>query len=267
MSGLRHPAAMALTFATGLILVIALALTDARGGRAAVGYVPISNEVSSWNFNAALTPHVLPKGSSGPAKLILKGKDTPNASPPLGLRELVVLADKHLTVDAKGYPVCIPLQIEAKDNITAEKQCKRAIVGRGSEQVEVAIPETSPFQLKSSLVVFNGGYKRGVTTLLIHGYFTAPVPGSIITKVKIKKTHKGRYGTELTTSMPKIAGGFGAVTAFTIKLGKRFTYRGKRKSVISAECADTRLLFKGIARFTNGSTESATNLRICRQKS
>ena len=50
-------------------------------------------------------------------------------------------------------------------------------------------------------------------TFYIHAYITVPTPAAIVTTVKIKKIHKGRFGTESVASIPKIAGGAGSVTS------------------------------------------------------
>ena len=67
---------------------------------------------------------------------------------------------------------------------------------------------------KSKLLVFNGGFNGGTTTLYIHAYLSAPITGAIVTTVKIKKVHNGRYGLKTVATIPKIAGGSGSVKTF-----------------------------------------------------
>jgi deazaflavin-dependent oxidoreductase (nitroreductase family) len=59
-----------------------------------------------------------------------------------------------------------------------------------------------------------------------------------VTTVKIKKINKGRYGLLATASIPKIAGAAGSVTSFSLVVDKKFTYKGKKVSVLSAKCPD-----------------------------
>ena len=73
-----------------------------------------------------------------------------------------------------------------------------------------------------------------MTTLYIHAYITKPVPSAVVTTVKIKKIHKGPFGMLSIASIPKIAGGNGSVKNFKLSINKKFTYKGKKQSVLSA---------------------------------
>jgi hypothetical protein len=37
--------------------------------------------------------------------------------------------------------------------------------------------------------------------------------------------------------VPKLAGGLGSITELQLKLGRRYSYKGKRRSFLSAACA------------------------------
>jgi len=41
----------------------------------------------------------------------------------------------------------------------------------------------------------------------------------------------------LTTKVPTLAGGFGSITELQLRIGRNYTYRGKRRSYLSAACA------------------------------
>ena len=71
------------------------------------------------------------------------------------------------------------------------------------------------------MLVINGGFSGGTTTLYIHAYFSAPVTGAIVTTLKIKKVHNGRYGLKTVATIPKIAGGSGSVKTFDLKINKK----------------------------------------------
>ena len=77
------------------------------------------------------------------------------------------------------------------------------------------------------MLVFNGGFSGGTTTLYIHAYFSAPVTGAIVTTVKIKKVHNGRYGLKSVATIPKIAGGSGSVKSFNLKINKKGVLHGE----------------------------------------
>ena len=115
----------------------------------------------------------------------------------------------------------------------------------------------------TKLLVFNGGFKGGTTTLYIHAYFSNPVPGAIVTTVKIKKHKHGRYGLKSVFSIPKIANGEGSITQFKLKINKKFTYKGKKVSVLTAKCPDGRLQAHALAEFEGGPKLTTEFVRPC----
>lgn len=44
------------------------------------------------------------------------------------------------------------------------------------------------------------------------------------------------YGTTLSAQLPQVAAKWGYVTGISLNLGRRYTYRGKRRSYLSAGC-------------------------------
>jgi hypothetical protein len=250
--------------AGALVLVVALAVVvNAAAETPAV--VKAGN--LELTFNGGFTPKALSKTKLTPIKLNVSGKiATLDGSHPPALREFRVETDKNGSVNVKGYPTCKAGQLQAQDTKAAEAACKSALIGTGQTTAEVAFPEQKPVPVTSKLLVFNGGEKGGVTTFFIHAYFTAPVTGAIVTTVKIKKVHKGRYGYESIASIPKIAGGAGSVTSFNLSIFKKFTYKGKKVSVLSAKCTDGKLEARGEAIFSDGTKAKAGVVRTCTPK-
>ena len=156
--------------------------------------------------------------------------------------------------------------MQSPDTKTAEKACKPAIIGTGTTGVEILFEESRPVQVNSKLLVFNGGTKGGKTTFFIHAYITVPVPAAIVTTVKIKKINKGRYGLLSVAKIPKIAGGSGSVTSFNLTINKKFTYKGKKVSVLTAKCPDGKLQAHATAIFADGTKASAEFIRTCTGK-
>jgi len=82
------------------------------------------------------------------------------------------------------------------------------------------------------------------------------VTGAIVTTLKIKKVHNGRYGLKTVATIPKIAGGSGSVKSFNLKINK--------KGVLTAKCPDGKLQAKATAKFSDGTQAGpATILRTC----
>jgi hypothetical protein len=84
--------------------------------------------------------------------------------------------------------------------------------------------------------------------------------------VKIKEIHKGRYGLLSVASIPKIAGGAGSVSSFRLKIDKKFTYKGKKVSILSAKCPDGKLQAHATGVFADGTKISTEFIRTCTGK-
>jgi hypothetical protein len=231
---------------------------------------PVRVEVGNLVVTAdgGLTPKAISKTKLTPVAFHASGKiETKDQTHPPALTEVLIEGDKNVTVGTKGLPACKSGQLQSRDTSAAKAACKKSLVGTGTTTVEVQFPEQKPIDVNSELLVFNGGESGGVTTLYIHAYFSAPVTGAIVTTVKIKKVKKGRYGILSTATIPKIAGGSGSVTSFSLSINKKYTFKGKKMSVISAKCTDGKIQAKATAKFTDGTAATAGIIRGCTGKS
>jgi hypothetical protein len=217
--------------------------------------------------NGGFSPTALPKNKFAPITFTGSGKiKTLDGSHPPALKEFVLETDKNGAIDVTGLPICTSGKLQSQDSAHAKAICKSAILGEGKTDVEIAFPESKVVPVTSPLLIFNGGKKGGVITLFVHAYITVPVPSAIVTTVKIKKIHKGRYGLLTTASVPKIAGGSGSVTSFSFTFGKKYTYKGQKRSVLTAKCPDGKLQANGTAVFSDGTRASAGVVRTCTGK-
>jgi hypothetical protein len=210
-------------------------------------------------FNGGLTPKVVSKTKLTPVTLNVSGKiRTLDGTHPPALKEVLFEADKNTGIDVKGLPVCTAAKLQSQDTKHAEDICRTAIIGSGQATAEIAFPEQAPIPAKTKIIAFNGGFKGGVTTIYIHAYLTVPTPAAIVSTVKIKKIHNGRYGLGSVTTIPKIAGGSGSVTDFNLTINK--------KGVILEKCPDGKIQVHAIAVFTDGTRASAEVIRTCTGK-
>jgi hypothetical protein len=227
---------------------------------------PVTVEAGNlvFTFNGGFSPKKLPKKALAPITLTASGKiaNKEGGHPP-ALKEAIVETDKNGAVNVKGLPVCRSGQLQSRDTKSARKACPKAIIGTGHTAVEVLFAESKPVPVDSALTVFNGGQKGGTTTFYIHAFFTAPITGAIVTTVKIKKINRGRYGLKSVAAIPKIANGAGSVKSFDLKIGKTYTYKGKKMSVLSARCADGKLQAFASSIFADGTKASAGIVRTC----
>ena len=102
------------------------------------------------------------------------------------------------------------------------------------------------------MVLFNGGQKGATTTLLLHAYVNVPAPTAIVVPATVTRIHEGRFGLRIQATVPRIAGGSGSVTRFELKVGRKFTHRGEKKSLLTASCPNGVWVAKGEASFVDG---------------
>lgn len=244
------------------VLLVAAVLFASSAGAEKSKTVEMGNLI--FTFNGGFTPTKLPKKTLAPITLSASGTiRTKDGTHPPPLKEVIVETDKNGAVNTVGLPKCTAGKLQSRDTATVRRICKGSIIGTGTTEVEIALQEQRPIPVDSDLTVFNGGTKGGVTTFFIHAYITVPTPAAVVTTVKIKRVHHGRYGLESVASIPKIAGGNGSVKSFSLKIGRQYSYKGKRLSVLSAKCADGKLQAHSTAVFADGSKGSADIVRTC----
>jgi hypothetical protein len=255
----KRPKGTAFAVAIGILAAVVLSASAGAQGPTIMPVLDVE-----FTFDSAFSPLTLSKTVPTPIALELSGQiKTVDGTHPPALREFILDTDKNGTIDVKGLPICRLRPPEDGSSALVNEVCPDAIVGRGTMSVEVAFPDQSPLLVKSALTVFNGGVKQGVTTLLFHIFLKNPVSAAVVTIVKIRKVHKGRFGTEAVFSLPVIAGGNGSVTAFDARLYKRFSYKGKRTSLLTLKCPDGKIRARAEAIFSDGAEAHAEVLRPC----
>jgi len=245
-----------------LVLTLALgAMVALVVGGIAVAAKPTVIQVGNLKltFNGGFSPTALSKTKQTPIKLNVSGKiQTTDGSHPPALKEFILETDKNGGINAKGVPQCKQGKIEATTTAAAEKACKAAIIGKGTTGVEVLFPESAPIPIKSKLLLFNGGIKGGKTTIYIHAFLSNPVAAAIVTTVKVQKHKNGRFGLKSVASVPKIAGGSGSVTNFSLLINE--------PGYLSAKCPDGHIDAQGEAVFGDGTRAKGGVTRPCTPK-
>jgi len=157
---------------------------------------------------------------SDPLRVELEGRvaSANGSSHPPALKELVLTADRRVTVDATGIPTCTGGGRDSRLGIEGmETLCGPAIIGAGRIAVDVAFPESTPIRRSSKLLLINRGVSAGTTTWYLYSYFTAPITAEVVFSVEIRKH---RDGTRAVVRVPKIAGGYGSVVSFRLRIAR-----------------------------------------------
>jgi len=239
-------------------LMLALALAAVASlGVAAVASALTSTTLRAGNlivtFGGGTSPSALSKKNYTPVSTTIFGKiKTSDGTHPSAMREVVVDIDKDVKIDVKGYPVCKPGQLTARNTTAAKRVCGKTELGKGIAHAEIAFPEQAPIKVTSPITIFNGGGNAKKTKLLIHTFIKVPVPAAIVTQVTIQKRGTGVHAV---AKIPVIAGGSGSVLDFRFKLGRNYRFRGRKMAYSMARCPDgvfrtktPRTVFKNEAR-------------------
>ena len=225
----------------GLISVFVLAGMAALGVAGAASAVKLTTTtVRAGNlqvtFGGGLHQRTLPKHRFEAFKHTIFGTiKTTDGTHPSAFRELDLNVDKDVKINTKGFPVCRPDQLEARDTKAATRVCGKAIVGNGSAHAEIAFPEQAPIKVLSPLLIFNGGESGGKITLLAHTFITVPAPAAIVTRVTVQRQGTGVHAI---AKIPVIAGGSGSAVDFKFTLGKTYRYKRKQVGYFEARCPD-----------------------------
>jgi hypothetical protein len=241
-------------------LMLALALAAVLS----LGVVAIANAVTTTlragnlvvTFGGTLSPKSLPKSKYVPVTSNIFGKiKTSDGTHPSAFRETEFDIDKDVKVNVKGYPTCKGGQLEARDTKAALKACGDTVLGEGDADVEIAFPEQAPIKVHSPLTIFNGGEKGGKITLYFHIFITVPAPTAVVTTVTVQRKGTGIHSV---AKVPVVAGGSGSALDFSFKIGKTFSYKGKKVGYFEAKCPDgvfkasvNKVLFKNEAHTPN----------------
>ena len=244
--------------------VAALALVSGAFASSKVGKIHIIAGNIVVDGEGGFTPTALPKDVNAPITIFGGGKiSTVDGKLPPVLESIEFEFDKHGAVDTTGLPKCSAAKLQATTVPQARKLCPGAIVGTGYGHAVVKFPEQGPIPANSPITIFNGPRIGGDPSVLAHAYTTVPAPVTFVVPVRIETIHNGRYGYRVHARIPKLAGGYGVPISGSLKIGRQWTYKGKRHSYISARCADGRLQAVGSFSFKDGTFMKGSFLRPC----
>lgn len=201
---------------------------------------PVSAEVVQKrgvrvSVEGELAPTRLPRHGESPVSVSVAGRiSSTSAAGPPQLRTLTIAINRNGHLSSSGIPLCRIGRISPSTTQAALEACGSSLVGEGSFSANVKLPEQSPFPSEGKILAFNGRL-NGRQAILAHIYGSRPAPTSYVLPFLVKPS-KGTFGTVLEASLPTVTGDWGYVTGIAIELDRRFTYRGKARSFLSAAC-------------------------------
>jgi len=224
------------------------------------------------SVDGKLLPKRLPRHGTAPVSVSVAGRIGAKKSGTLPqLEKLTIAINRHGHLSSRGLPRCRLGHIDPSTTREALQSCRPALVGKGHFSANVRLPEQSPFPSSGKVLAFNGKF-RGRPAILAHIYGTDPAPTSYVLPFVVKGS-SGTFGTLLETSLPSVTGEWGFVTGISMTLDRRFTFRGKRRSFLTAGCpapagfgAAVFPLIRTSFGFEGGVKVTSTVNRVCRAR-
>jgi hypothetical protein len=251
-----------LTFVLTGAIIAALAIAATA---AAVLTAPDGN---TQEIAVSFKPKKLSKTVPTPVTLDVTTRTVSTTDPsgkPVPAVEAVIDFDKGASIQSKGYPTCAANKLENVSTEVGLEACKKAKIGGGTA---TALLPSSKGATPENLVVtaYNGKPQGSKPVVLLQAYGQVPVQVTQVLTGVVTKFNKEGFGPRLTIAIPLIAGGGGALTDFHATIFKKYNYKGKQVSYISAVCKTKKLKARGKFVYLDGQSLTPEVTGKCQQK-
>jgi hypothetical protein len=251
---MRRRSALGLAIAA-LPLMVVLGPSLAQGEQVQRGNVIVS-------INGGIAPLKLPRDRAAPVAIQLEGGvRSADGSPVPRVRKVELGLAGHGLLFTRGLPVCPRARLRNASSRQALERCRPALVGRGRLDAQVLVPHQAPFTIHTRLLAFNGRSGEGGTAVWVHA-FAADPPVSIVLPFVVVRRRSGGFRTALVITIPHSVGSLPHLARFQITLSRRFSYRGRRRSYLSASCPLPPALTAGFFSFARATYSFADGRRV-----
>jgi hypothetical protein len=222
-------------------------------------------------FDGGISPLKLQRSKPTPVSVRIEGMvRTPKGDRPPGLREVEVAVNRGGKVNATGLPTCRSSRLKTATPAEALAACGTALVGSGGIVGRTTLDDQSSVTVRAEILLFNA-LDHGHTAVLAHVYETKPLPAAYLMTFKIRRQGHGTFGTVISGRLPSTFDRNGYVKSIFLHLGRRYAYRGRQRSYITATCAApagfnvaTFPFAHASMTFADGQELASTLVRTCR---
>jgi hypothetical protein len=183
---------------------------------------------------------------------------------PVALEQVVIGFDRDGRLSAGGLPVCPPELVANASTEEARQVCGGAIVGTGTIEAAIEL-DGGTVAGSAPLTIFNGPVLAGDPTAVLHARAGPPVNQTFAILVPIER-RPGGFRYRATLDLPPIADGRGAITRVEVKIGRRFSAGGQRRSYVSAHCSDGVLRTHGRFTFADATIVDGSVEKACARR-
>jgi hypothetical protein len=243
-----------------LVAVLAAALL---GGSASGALVEVDDIV--LRADGGFQPQTLPRHRFAPidfqGRIDIAAKGGGRPSP---LRQALIDFDRDGRLSVGGLPTCAAESVAEAGSEEARRICRGAIVGTGQIEVLVSTLEQAPgaVELRAPLTIFNAPRVGGLPAAVLHARL-GPETYAVVVPIEQRR---GDFRYRARIDVPPIAGGAGAISHLSVKIGRRYRAAGKPRSYASARCSDNILQTHGRFTFEDGTVIDGLVEKYCRSK-
>ncbi len=223
-------------------------------------------------FQGGILPESLPRDERAPITVWMDGKvRTLKGEDPPSLRTITIALNRFGHLQTAGLPVCRRGQIEAATREQALASCRDSLVGSGTYRARSTFPEQARTPTFGRILAFHS-MLHGKEAILGHVFGEDPAPTTTVIPFTIRRG-KGLYRTTLTGTVPLGLTRWGYLKRISLRLHRTYTFRGERRSYLSAPCPAPRGLQRATfpfaftaMKFVDGRELSAKLTRSCRTR-
>ncbi|HTR75370.1 MAG TPA: hypothetical protein VMH33_08965 [Solirubrobacterales bacterium] len=231
------------------------------------GEAPVAVTVSSLPVfvHIGISPTELLTAAPAPATLRV-GIDSDDGIGELGISAATISLDRSISFERSGLPACRKPGVEDGIEIQSSGEsgeCPHAVVGRAVANFRFAFPEQVPIEVRARGKIYNGSVRRGVSHLLVELPIGTPLDGVVYLIVPVRPLDEGQFGSEMSISVPQLAGGSGALVELELELNRSFKVDKERRSFVEARCPNGKLALSADLTFDDGTKFEQEAVRAC----
>lgn len=224
-----------LFIAAGSLILVGVLTASALGSDPLGQPVHIGINPLKVGFKGWTSPAKLSQEEQTPVTLHLEGSiSTTDGSRIPALETLSLYFDRAGSIFTKGLPTCSLAELEGEIE-WVKPPCQNALIGHGKVTAQPYFPEGVDLHIAGPLEIFNGRPKNGHPVLIYRVRAHVPAYTTFLTSGEVLN-QRGKFGTQISIHIPKIINGVGSLTSFKAIIGKSWTYKGKKVSLLSASC-------------------------------
>lgn len=250
--GLELRSRVAYASLLALVVLGLLLVALAQGERSQYGTLIVS-------LGGRLSPLTLPREHATGVAVELEGSlRTADGSPLPRVTRVELGLPRQGVLSTYGLPTCTRRKLLVRSSVDALAACQAALVGHGRVDLTVQVPHQEPFAVHTRLLAFNArvGDRRAV---LLHAYTPHPPLAVVLPFFLRHSSH--RFGTTLAADLPAL-GEWARVAQFRMVLSRRYVYRDRRRSYLSASCPIPRRFTAGFFSFARIAYRLADGRRV-----